>query len=44
MYVGELVLGVFSVLVYGEMMWVYVGGGVWFDGECVCVVLIVLMV
>ncbi|MHA6204435.1 inositol monophosphatase family protein [Dyella soli] len=32
---GELVLGVSSAPVYGETMWASVGGGSWYEGECV---------
>jgi histidinol-phosphatase len=33
MHRGELVLGVSSAPVYGEVMWASAGGGSWFDGE-----------
>ena len=33
MHRGELVLGVSSAPVYGEVMWASAGAGTWFDGE-----------
>ena len=33
MHRGELVLGVSSAPVYGEIMWASAGAGTWFDGE-----------
>jgi histidinol-phosphatase len=33
MHRGELVLGVSSAPIYGEIMWASVGGGSWFEGE-----------
>lgn len=33
MHRGELVLGVSSAPVYGEVMWASAGGGTWFEGE-----------
>ncbi|WP_233841241.1 inositol monophosphatase family protein [Dyella sp. 2HG41-7] len=33
MHRGELVLGVSSAPIYGEIMWASAGGGTWFNGE-----------